>query len=1030
MKNLPFFLLLYCVAVDGICQSSISFKQLTTSSGEEIIGVHEIFKDTEGYVWLGSGGHDLIRFDGKNTRKYGSQDLQTNYFKSSRARLIFEDRNKNLWIGTDVGALMRFDRQADKFLLANDSATSIKYTLFCYAEANDGSFWLGTLGGGLIRFHPGTKEFSNYSAIPNEPNSIPDNYVTGLAFDSTGKLWIGTTSGLCYYDSSSSLFKRVELHNANPNDTYRYRVIRSIVITKSDMLYAGTYGGLQIVNLRTNNKEHLTHNNRDSESLSHNSLFDIVENKDNTLWIASYGGGLNLYDPKSKKFKSWKNDESDSESLSSNNLSTVYMDDKGLLWVGIDDNRLCVHNTKAKKFNSIVSQGSQPHGISSGWVQTVYQQNDSIFWLGLNGNGLNQLNLNTGVAKKFLNDPSNPFSLGDNSVVSIDQDNEKNIWVGLAGRGINKFNLSTQKFTRFEYDAKKNSINNNAVSTLLIDHDNYIWTTTFRSGLSIYNINQNKFININDDSLLKKTGISLASVRQSFELDQNIWFKSKDQLVVYDKKHNQFSKIEIEEGATAAASTTTFLEVLPYSETEMLLITRDEIKTVRYFEPQHIEQKTILKRPLNDDFFRSFVVGRKNEFWYITKDHVVKWNPQSGEKRIYSKSDGIVASDLTSLLLDAQGRIFVTSLNGLNWFWPHEIVDDTVSRKIVFTDFKLYNHSIGIQTPDSITNYSLPGHVSQLKKIVLDHSQSFFSIEFTAFEFMAPDKVKYAYKLNGFDREWVNVGNQNFASYTNLDPGEYTFHVKAANPDGFWGTQIASLEIIVTPPYWQAWWFISGSLLFVCGLIYSLHRYRLTQTLRVEQLRNKIASDLHDEVGSNLTRISIYSELIQDGEDEINIKSHLNRIGSISREVITTMSDIVWSIDGKSDTYEALFLRMKDFAVDILHPKNIELDFSIENIDINKRIDPRTKQNIYLIFKEAVTNVVKHAQASWVQVRIVITDKKFVMTINDNGIGIPAEIGIPGNGLSNMRRRALAIHAELIISNLNGTHITLQAAEM
>lgn len=979
-------------------------------------------------MWMGSQTFDLVRFDGQNTRRFTPSEIQTDYFKNTRPLLIFEDSKKDLWIGTDVGALMIYDRSLDKFLVVNDSATSIKSTLFCQVEDKDGSFWLGTLGGGLLRFHPDTKSFSQYKFNQNDRNSIPDNYVVGLIFDSTGKLWVGTTAGLSSYDPQTNQFIRYDLPNKNPNDSYRYRVIRSMLLSKNK-LYLSTYGGLQIFDITTNKSEHFIHDDRDPNSLSNNSLFQAAENPDGTFWIASYGGGLSLFNPAIRKFTNWKKDESNSESISSNNLFTVYLDPDGLLWIGVDDNTVCIHNTRGKKFYSLVHRSSKTEGISGGWIQTIFQENDSIYWLGLNGNGLNRLNLKSGKAKKFINDPKDPFSIGHNSVVSIDQDNEKKIWVGLSGGGINKLDLKTNRFTRYE-SGTKNSISNNAVSTLLIDQDNYIWATTFRSGLNVFNIKKNQFIYINNDSLIKKNGISLGFTTSSFELGENIWFKSKDQLVVYDKKGKRFTKIKIDEGTAAPASTSTFLEMRPYSETEMLLITKNEIKTVLYIDSDHIEQKVILKRTSNDELFKSFIIDRTNQIWYVTKDQLVNWHPKTGEKRIYSKSDGIISSDLTSLFLDAQGRIFVASLNGLNWFWPHEIVDDTVSRKIIFTDFKLYNHSIGINVADSITNYSLSAHISQLKKIVLDHSQSFFSIEFTAFEFMAPDKIKYAYKLNGFDREWVHVGNQNFASYTNLDPGEYTFQVKAANPDGFWGTQIASMEIIVTPPYWQAWWFITGSVLFVCGLIYSLHRYRLTQTLRVEQLRNKIASDLHDEVGSNLTRISIYSELIQDGEDEINIKSHLNRIGSISREVITTMSDIVWSIDGKSDTYEALFLRMKDFAVDILHPKNIELDFSIENIDINKRIDPRTKQNIYLIFKEAVTNVVKHAQASWVQVRIVITDKKFVMTINDNGIGIPAEIGIQGNGLSNMRRRALAIHAELTISNLNGTHITLQAAEM
>jgi ligand-binding sensor domain-containing protein len=1022
VKNLALFLVSFFIVVDSASQSSIRFKHIKTTTGEDIVSIQKFLKDKEGYVWMGSSGFDLIRFDGKNVRRYSNQELQTDYFKNAHARLIFEDSKKNLWIGTDSGALMQYDRLTDSFLLANDSSSSLQYPLFSQAEGKDGSFWLGTLGGGLIHYHSEKKDFIKYSFSSTSVNSLPDNYITGLVFDSTGKLWVGTTSGLCYYDSVGNQFIRVELPNNNSKDTYRYRVIRSMMITNKDVLYIATYGGLQIVNLNTNSKEHLIHNEENKSSLSHNSLFEIAANNDSTLWIASYGGGLSLFNQKTRNFISWKKDDSDAESISSNNLFTTYLDNTGLLWIGAADNSVCIHDTKAKKFNSIIHRANQPQGISSGWIQTIYQENDSIYWLGLNGNGLNKLNLKSGQATKFINDPKDPFSIGHNSVVAIDQDNEKRIWVGLSGGGINRLDPKTNKFSRYESGAK-NSISNNAVSTMLVDRDNYIWTTTFRSGLSVYNSNKNQFININNDTLRKQTGISLAFAASSFELGENIWFKTSDQLAVYDRKKNQFTQIKIDEGSVSPATTASFLEMRPYSETEMLLITRNEIKTLRYEDPDHIEQKVILKRAANEESFKSFVMDRNNQIWYVTKDQLVKWNPQTGERRNYSQSDGITSSDLTSLYLDAQGRIFITSLNGLNWFWPNEIKDDTVSRKIVFTDFKLYNHSIGINEPDSITNYALSGHINQIKEIVLAHSLSFFSIEFSALEFMAPDKIQYAYKLNGFDKEWVQIGNQNFASYTNLDPGEYTLQVKSTNPDGFWGTQSATINIIINPPFWQTWWFISIAVLLVGGIVYSIHRYQLSQTIYVERLRNKIAGDLHDEVGSSLTRISIYSDLIQNGEDKPNQTKYLSRISEMSREIVSTMSDIVWSIDNRSDTAGALFLRMKDFATELLQSKSIQFNFSINGINETSIIDPAIRQNIYLIFKEAINNVVKHAEASQVTVEIINDTRSFKMILSDNGKGYNPNQNPKGLGLRNMERRAKSIGGTLTILQHVGTQI-------
>ena len=1020
MKSTLFSFLLLAASIHADGQNELRFKRITTNAGENIVGVQSFLKDQQGYLWMGSMTFDLLKFDGQNIRSYSYSEIQTEYFKSTRPLLIFEDRKKDLWIGTDVGALMIYDRTLDKFQVVNDSSTSIKSRLFCQAEDKDGTFWVGTLGGGLFRFHPETKKFSRYQFNPDDFTSIPDNYIVGLVFDTSGKLWVATTAGLCSYDPQTNQFTRYFLPNKNTNDTYRYRVIRSMLLSKNK-LYLSTYGGLQIFDIKTLKSEHLIHDDRIPNSLSHNSLFQAVENPDGTFWIASYGGGLIHYDPVSGKFTNWKSDDANPESISSNNLFTVYLDTDGLLWLGMDDHTICVHDTRAKKFHSLVHLPSKPAGISSGWVQALLQENDSVFWLGFNGNGLNRLNLTTGVAEKFLHDPNDLNSLGHNSVVAIDQDNQNNIWVGLAGGGINKMNPVTRQFTRYE-SGEKNSITNNAVSALLVDQDDFIWATTFRDGLTIYDQQSRKFKNINNDSLTRFTGISLGFVRKIFELNGNIWFNTQRQVVVYDKNLDRFVQVA-PEGQVAPTTGTTFLEMIPFSTTEMLLFIKDEVRTIHYSDPEHIVQKIIFKRKPDDEYFKSFVIDQNQLIWYITKDHLVKWNPETDEKRIYNESDGISSSDLISLYHDAQGRIFITTFNGLNWFYPHEITDDTVQRKLVFTDFKIYNHSVKIGEPDSVTNYSLPGHISQIKNIVLDHDHSFFSFEFTAMEFTAPTKIQYAYKLEGFDTEWVHVGNRNFASYTNLDPGDYTFKVKATNPDGYWNKSFASISIKINPPYWQTWWFLSLMGFVVVGLFYSIHQYRLSQSLKLERLRNKIASDLHDEVGSSLTRISIYSDLLQNENNESDRKNYLSRISIMSREIVSTMSDIIWSIDNRSDSVGALLLRMKDFATEILQPKNIELDFKVSEISEKAIVDPEVKQNIYLIFKEAINNIVKHANATLVTVEILNESNLFSMIITDNGKGVNEQQRSHGNGLRNMERRALAIHGDLKFLHNKGTQV-------
>ncbi len=1016
MKYRFSIILLFAIYRASIGQGDIRFKQIIGSKGEDIVGVQSFYKDSFGYMWMGSSSFDLLRFDGVNQRKYSASEFQNDQFKTTHGVLAFEDRAKRLWAGTDAGALFLYDRQHDQFVLVNDSLTSIKSKLYCQTEAPDGSFWLGTLGGGLFRYNPDKKEFKRYAAERNV-RALPDNYITGLTYDSSGTLWVATTGGLCSYDSKTDQFINYPLTNSNPSDTYRYRVIRSVHLSENK-LYLSTYGGLQIFDLSTKKSKHLIHNPENENSLSHNSLFDVAENTDGTLWIATYGGGLNLYNPHTENFSCWKKDNSNNESISSNNLNSLLLDSDGLLWIGAADNTPCVYDTKAKKFNLLKNRASEPEGISGGWVRTIFQENDSIFWLGFNSSGLNKLNLNTGKTEKFVNDPKNPKSLGHNSVTAISKDAAGKIWVGLEGGGLNQLNAATGTFARYE-SGKKNGISNNAISAMMIDRENKIWATAFRSGLTIYDINRQHFKNINDDSLHKVTDISLAFVEDMFELNDNIWFNIQNQVVLFDKIRNRFVKVA-SVGQAVPVSDFSVLEMRPYSKTEILLITKDEIKTIRYINPDNIQQTTLLKIN-SEDGLKAFVVDGTT-VWYITKNSLVRWNLEKGEKRIYSKSDGILSSELSSIHLDAQGRIFVLSVDGLNWFYPNQIVDDTVSRKIIFTDFKLFNHSVN-QTPDTIYHYSIPETISHLKSISLNREHSFFSFEFSAIEFMAPDKIQYSYKLEGFDNDWVNVGNRNFASYTNLDPGEYTFRVRASNPDGFWGNSSASISLIINPPFWQTWWFLSLVAFFIAALVYSVHRYRLSQSVKLERLRNKIASDLHDEVGSSLTRISIYSDLLRSENNEHERSTYLSRIGTMSREIVSTMSDIVWSIDNGSDSAGALMLRMKDFATEIFQPKNIEFDFKVSGINEKTIVDPVLRQNIYLVFKEAINNIVKHAAASRVMIEISKDAKTFTMILTDNGKGFEPQQHSRGNGLRNMERRARAIHGHLTFTHQGGTKV-------
>ncbi|MBX7152176.1 hypothetical protein K1X84_11075 [bacterium] len=308
----------------------------------------------------------------------------------------------------------------------------------------------------------------------------------------------------------------------------------------------------------------------------------------------------------------------------------------------------------------------------------------------------------------------------------------------------------------------------------------------------------------------------------------------------------------------------------------------------------------------------------------------------------------------------------------------------------------------------------------------LSHEEYVISFEFSSLDYSTPSVNQYAYKLEGFDEEWIfSDSRHRIATYTNLEPGDYTLYVKGSNSDGIWNEAGTSMMIRVHPAFWQTLWFKGLMFTIIIGTVWLMYRSRIQRFLEIERLRAKIASDLHDDVGSTLTNISVYSGLLRTGipmADKVNV---LSQIEGLTREVVQAMSDVVWSIDARNDHFESLVNRMSEFAHRMLGPLDIEFKMNIQG-DRQMPSAPQIRQVIYLIFKEAITNIVKHSGATKVETQLQWKKDSFIMQIKDNGVGIKISKESTGHGTRNMKARAESIGAILSIDHLNGTVIELQ----
>jgi two-component sensor histidine kinase len=421
------------------------------------------------------------------------------------------------------------------------------------------------------------------------------------------------------------------------------------------------------------------------------------------------------------------------------------------------------------------------------------------------------------------------------------------------------------------------------------------------------------------------------------------------------------------------------------------------------------------------------VQGDKNEnIWLSTDNGLTLLDFKKNIVRNYNVQDGLQGNQFFwgASFKGTGGELFFGGTNGFNSFYPEELKINDHIPPVYITSFQIFNKPVSMNEKESILKTS----VESTKEIELKYSQNVFSFEFTALDFSAPEKNRYKYFMEGFDKAWIYSGNRRFVTYTNLDPGEYTFKVAGSNNDGIWNEKGASIKIIILPPFWRTWWFLLLSTALLIGLVSYIIGSRVRNLLAMERLRSKLAADLHDNIGSGLTEISILSEVISKKLDQADtaVSKSLKMISDTSRSLIDGMSDIVWLVNPKRDSLYDLILRLRDTYSELF--SYTDISFRSENIKTLEKVSlsMEHRQHLYLIFKEAINNSITHSGCSEITLDASVKGRKLEMVLRDNGKGFCAGEVSGGNGLVNIQERAKIIGGELTINSIEGEGTTVR----
>jgi signal transduction histidine kinase/ligand-binding sensor domain-containing protein/CheY-like chemotaxis protein len=849
-------------------QNNIRFKRLTSDQGLSQNWIRCIIQDKDGFMWFGTGGNGINKYDGYDFKVYKNDPNDTNSITSNWVNTLYVDKKSRLWIGTQHG-LNIYNEETDKFIRfpffqseiivgIHESVDGKSYivtggnifevdadlktikpfcqnyegcygNIFRYSLIDGNRLWVASLNG-LFLFDLTKKTHKNFRHEENNPKSLSDDVLQTIYKDNKGRIWIGTIKkGLslisCPNKESDQLCFINFIHNAQDANSISDGGIWAILDDGNDNLWIGKENGsmdiLDLKDFEISNAvfRHFEYNPFDETSLSNNSVNAFCKDNQGTVWVGTYSGGINYYNKRLFKFDHIKHvlNENPNENITiNNNTINVFMEDGDDLWIG-SEKGINILNRKTGKYQQLTYDPRNPRSIGSNAVSAIFKDSRNDIWVGTWAGGLNLYNRQTRSFTRFLQDNNNPNSISCNNIFGIAEDKDGFLWLATMSGGLNKYDRKTGKFTAFHFRVGDNkSITGDWVQTILESSANELWIGT-SDGVDIFDKKTGTSTNFKNDSANKKS-ICYNGANIIFEDSKyNIWIGTDGGLNLFVRKDSSF---------------------------------------IYYREQDGLPNNSI----------KSICEDNNGNIWVSTNFGISKFVdavnlPAKPVFKNYTKNDGLQSNEFSrrAALKTSDGKIYFGGINGYNVFHPDSLKDNPHSPNIVFTDFLLYNKPVEIGTKDS----PLKQHIGVAKEIVLSYFQSVFSIKFAALNFISPQNNQYAYMLEGFEKDWNYVGNKREITYTNLNPGEYVFKVKASNNDGVWNETGVSIKIIVLPPWWKALWFrilIYSFLAFLVALFMSFR-------LKFYRKQNVKLSAMVKERTKELEEVNVY---LEEKQEEIN----------------------------------------------------------------------------------------------------------------------------------------------------------------
>jgi len=815
------------------------FHHLTIDDGLSHNSVFDVVQDRQGFIWA-TTVQGINRYDGMSVRTFTPQAPGSEQGTPQFYQTMLEDRDGILWFCNYGAGLVRHDPVLDTWTYyrhdPNNPNSLANDTTWYVFQDRDGIFWVSTFGG-LSRFDPTTEQFTNYRHDPNNPDSLAFDTLAQIAQDADGMLWIATYGGgLDRFDPSTGVFTHYR-HDPNDPDSLSDNNVETVWIEEDGSLWVGTDNGLNHLDPSTGRSIRYFHDENDATSLSHNLVIRVMRDSRGELWVATWGGGLNRFDDEKQQFIRYQSDPSNPDSLSADITPYFSEDRNGALWFGTFGG-IDRYDPASQRFTRYQHLPDNPNSLPAGRVRAITRDPEGIFWIGMWDQGLVRFDRKTNTYTRYQADTGNPDSLSNNNIFDIRYDPRGWLWVATTA-GLNRFDTSSETWTQYHVEeGNPNALAADWVSGVAVDAQGVLWLAVYGAGLQRFDPTTGEFTLYAHDPG-NPDSIANNALNYVFIADDGrLWVGGDASISRFDPATGKAENFTPEQhGLSGLTSDQTYQDrqgriwVATYSG-------------VNRYDPagNRFTPYPEIRAVLADD--------AEGKLWVIAGKSLAQFDPATGNLRRYDEHDGLLSNALepTAGYTTADGEIFVGGAKGFNSFFPDRLPDNPNPPPVVLTALELRNQPVAVGGDSPLQQ-----HINVTKAITLPYDYTALSLEFAALDYRAPQKNRYAYKLEGFDRDWVYTDSDNrLATYTNLDPGHYTFQVKASNNDGVWNEEGARLDIRITPPWWATWWFrsASASALLLFAFVGYRSRVRAIQQ-RSLMLEQQVAERTHALAESN-----------------------------------------------------------------------------------------------------------------------------------------------------------------------------------